>query len=406
MEYELVYHCVPADDITPKCAIKASSTHNLKSRSRFRATKFHVLVHEAYNTGLASRKVQDLYYVFAIKNGILFDIFTGEKLKNCWSGLHRMYNVWDAFRIIGPLWGESTGHRSPVESRHKELMMRAFNVIFVASPSKVLSKQTRCRWFETPWRSCDVTVMVGRDYIIWRRGTIKCPRFLETYTSNLHVIKGCGRKSPDEHPFIDLFTTGTKIWLTKMHDCKTDCCTFMHYIQYGVSGFNPLRPSDTYASVSKPSLVQITACRLVHVGAKPLSEPMVEYTSLPPPPPPPPRKNLQRNFIGKLYIFNPENAYKKMSFAGGHFVSASCKMVAILSRPPAKWWPFCIGLLYVSGPVNLTVILLIRSSAFQIVNDYFCSNGSRLWTDSCHTANFVINGGTTGCYSDNFRCSH
>ena len=35
-----------------------------------------------------------------------------------------------------------------------------------------------------------------------------------------------------------------------------------------------------YASVIKPSLVQIMACRLV--GAKPLSEPMLEYSKLDP----------------------------------------------------------------------------------------------------------------------------
>ena len=40
--------------------------------------------------------------------------------------------------------------------------------------------------------------------------------------------------------------------------------------------FNSLRPSDAYMSqLTRPSLVQIMACRLV--GAKPLSEPMLEY---------------------------------------------------------------------------------------------------------------------------------
>ena len=40
--------------------------------------------------------------------------------------------------------------------------------------------------------------------------------------------------------------------------------------------FNSLRPSDAYMrQLTRPSLVQIMACRLV--GAKPLSEPMLEY---------------------------------------------------------------------------------------------------------------------------------
>ena len=38
---------------------------------------------------------------------------------------------------------------------------------------------------------------------------------------------------------------------------------------------NSLRPSDIYMSVIEASLVQVMACRLI--GAKQLSEPMLEY---------------------------------------------------------------------------------------------------------------------------------
>ena len=34
-----------------------------------------------------------------------------------------------------------------------------FYVFFDVSLNKLLTKQASCRWFETPWRSCDVTAM-------------------------------------------------------------------------------------------------------------------------------------------------------------------------------------------------------------------------------------------------------
>ena len=43
---------------------------------------------------------------------------------------------------------------------------------------------------------------------------------------------------------------------------------------------NSLRPSDEYMSVNLSSLVQIMVCRLI--GAKPLSEPMLDYCQLDP----------------------------------------------------------------------------------------------------------------------------
>ena len=44
---------------------------------------------------------------------------------------------------------------SHLDSPHKWPVMSTFVVFFVVSLNKLLS----CRWFETPWRSCDVIVM-------------------------------------------------------------------------------------------------------------------------------------------------------------------------------------------------------------------------------------------------------
>ena len=34
-----------------------------------------------------------------------------------------------------------------------------YDIFFVAILNKLLKKQSRCRWFETPWRPCDVAVL-------------------------------------------------------------------------------------------------------------------------------------------------------------------------------------------------------------------------------------------------------
>ena len=56
------------------------------------------------------------------------------------------------FRVTGPLWEESTGHRS-------------FDVFFDLRLNKRLSKQRRRQWFETPsrslWRHCYVPCQVS-----------------------------------------------------------------------------------------------------------------------------------------------------------------------------------------------------------------------------------------------------
>ena len=40
---------------------------------------------------------------------------------------------------------------------NKRPVMRASDIFFVVSLKKLLQKQSRCWWFETPWCACDVT---------------------------------------------------------------------------------------------------------------------------------------------------------------------------------------------------------------------------------------------------------
>ena len=52
------------------------------------------------------------------------------------------------FRVTGPLWGESTGHRWIPLTNASDAELWCFLQL-----NKRLSKQARCWWFETPWVS-------------------------------------------------------------------------------------------------------------------------------------------------------------------------------------------------------------------------------------------------------------
>ena len=61
------------------------------------------------------------------------------------------------FRVTGPLWGESTGHRWIPLTKTSDAELWCF--LWSPPEKKRLSKQSRRRWFETPlrlsWRYCN-----------------------------------------------------------------------------------------------------------------------------------------------------------------------------------------------------------------------------------------------------------
>ena len=64
------------------------------------------------------------------------------------------------FRVTGPLCGEFTGHRSPVNSSHKGQWRGALMFCLICALIKRLSKQSWGWWFETPTRAhYDVIIM-------------------------------------------------------------------------------------------------------------------------------------------------------------------------------------------------------------------------------------------------------
>ena len=60
------------------------------------------------------------------------------------------------FLINGPLWEEYTSHRWIPDTKGQVGEPKMF---YDVSLMKLLTKQSRCRWFETPVRSCDAIIM-------------------------------------------------------------------------------------------------------------------------------------------------------------------------------------------------------------------------------------------------------
>ena len=56
------------------------------------------------------------------------------------------------FRVTGPLWGESTGHRRFPSRRPVTQSFDIFGIFFDLRLNKRQRKQSRHRWFETPSR--------------------------------------------------------------------------------------------------------------------------------------------------------------------------------------------------------------------------------------------------------------
>ena len=70
---------------------------------------------------------------------------------------HDDVKIWICFPHYQPfLWGV---HRSLVDAPHKGPVMQSFDISFDISLKKLLSKHSSGWWSETPWHSCDTSVM-------------------------------------------------------------------------------------------------------------------------------------------------------------------------------------------------------------------------------------------------------
>ena len=75
------------------------------------------------------------------------------------------------FRVTGPLWRESTGHRWIPLTKASDVELGCFleQTVFL---NKRLSKQSRCRWFETPSRTLLCHCNEGSLAPNWYQNTI------------------------------------------------------------------------------------------------------------------------------------------------------------------------------------------------------------------------------------------
>ena len=74
--------------------------------------------------------------------------------------------IWNASWVTGPLWGESTGNRwmiPPVTGGFpsQRASYMGFDVSFDVSLNKLLNKQWNFQSSQTPWCSCDATIMTS-----------------------------------------------------------------------------------------------------------------------------------------------------------------------------------------------------------------------------------------------------
>ena len=65
--------------------------------------------------------------------------------------------TWEHFQHYFPFVRGT--HWSPVHSHHKGSVICSYGDLLGVSLNNMLNNQTRCRWFETPWLSCNIMVM-------------------------------------------------------------------------------------------------------------------------------------------------------------------------------------------------------------------------------------------------------
>ena len=85
--------------------------------------------------------------------GMVQDIYEPEKMLSSFEGPKVHGN---AFRLIGSF---VRIHRLVIDSSHKWPATWSCDFFFDHYLDQLLNKQSTCRWFETPWRLCDVALM-------------------------------------------------------------------------------------------------------------------------------------------------------------------------------------------------------------------------------------------------------
>ena len=117
-----------------------------------------------------------------------------------------------------PLWGNRR-----INSTHKGPVMLNLHVVFDVSLTKLLNKQSNWRWFETPWRSNNITVM-GNLTLVGVMRYILAPKRLKCIWKNhagvnwsTHLNHQCRIKSSVSYLGEDRLWLSCLIWYGHDH---------------------------------------------------------------------------------------------------------------------------------------------------------------------------------------------
>ena len=129
----------------------------------------------------------------------------------------------NAFHINGPLWGESTRQRwiPFMKGPNNEALF------FVVSLDVLLIIQSRWRWFETPWRSRDATVIriviaFFRFYIFILYGITVTEPSKYSFINTLHLFRRIEvSASPHFYLFVDDVVLQVPLSIHSNHDWNT-----------------------------------------------------------------------------------------------------------------------------------------------------------------------------------------
>ena len=230
--------------------------------------------------------------------------------------------TWPFVRRIyqSALWGQN--HQSLAGSPwpHKGPVMWSFDIYFVVSPNKLLIKQLICRWFEMPWRSCGVSVMLMASLgSVWLIG---CYCFqerlgLQTVGESIPMCAKCGK-------------CFTRMWSLQQHDREVHQKTKTHVCPYCFRAFARNTNLTQHINRHRRKSLIATGAALARQFLKGPSSSVAQQ-----PPPPPPQELVQRDSWPKSPDYMP---FKEMVRSGPYVVEDLSMGQASKENKPVDGW--------------------------------------------------------------------
>ena len=203
---------------------------------------------------------------------------------------------------------------------HKGPVMWSFDIYFVVSPNKLLIKQLICRWFEMPWRSCGVSVMLMASLgSVWLIG---CYCFqerlgLQTVGESIPMCAKCGK-------------CFTRMWSLQQHDREVHQKTKTHVCPYCFRAFARNTNLTQHINRHRRKSLIATGAALARQFLKGPSSSVAQQ-----PPPPPPQELVQRDSWPKSPDYMP---FKEMVRSGPYVVEDLSMGQASKENKPVDGW--------------------------------------------------------------------